>query len=923
MTEEEKAKADEIGKDFYETAPPTGNIRPVAEFEPMESVLIRYPFGIPMNFIATLSQEIKVVTIVENQSEQNTVMTQYENNGVNTDSVSFIHAPTDSYWARDYGPWYIEHGNHEIGIVNFPYNRPRPGDDDIPIVVADSLNVDLFGMDLIHTGGNYMADGRNIAASTNLVIEENPDYSVDEINSLMEDYLGVTTYQLLDDPLGDYIKHIDCWGKFLGVDKVLIGEVPESDPRYEDYESVAEYYENATSAWGTPYEVYRVFTPGGSPATPYTNALILNDRVFVPLTGSQWDDEAIQTYEEAMPGYEIIGVDEQEYNWKNTDALHCRTHEMADRNMLKIKHTPLSGTVENLEEQMIEAKIIPFSNEPVYSDSLKVFYKLNDQNNYSSVKLQNTEGYNYEATIPVPGDYNEVHYYIHAADHSGRSENHPYIGGADPHTFLEAEPPQLITKDTSIYINENGTATLKNKEVVSSASGTCEIVDTSLSKTNFTCSDIGSNQVIVTIEDCNGITSKDTVLINIADTLSPILLTQDTTLELNSEGQASLKGPELVQSAHDNCSVSDTLISQTQFSTADIGTIPVNITLEDHSGNKKSLISEVTVKSNEPPALTLKDKTLGLDINGKAAITKADIIKSASDNHILTDTTITQNTFNCSDTGMNNIIVSITDGAGNTTSEEAEITIEDNISPTFTLINDTVFLDESGVATITASEVLHNVSDNCSLKDTVLSQAEFSEKDLGVVTIDVKVGDQNNNTTIHSAEITVKDTIYPVLSTKNTTVELHKNGNATISSSDVIDEASDNCSLTDTILSQTEFTSADIGENIVEITIKDISDNTVSEEAIIQVEEVTGFNIIAEKEIQIFPNPAKDKLHINSKRNNQIKSITITNLMGKTLINKTNLKNNETIDLTNIEPGYYIVKINTGKNSISRKILKE
>ena len=373
MTEEEKARADEIGRDFFETEPPEGDVRPIAEFEPMESVLIRYPFGIPMDLIAIMSEEILVTTIVANQSQESIVMSQYENNGVNTDNVTFIHAPTDSYWTRDYGPWYVEYGDNEIGIINFPYNRPRPNDNDIPIVVADSLDTELFGMDLIHTGGNYMNDGIASAASTTLVEEENPDYTVEEINQLANDYLGVETYHLNEDPLGEYIEHIDCWAKFLDVDKILIGEVPESDPRYEDFEAVADYYENTTTEWGTTYEVFRVFTPGDYPNTPYTNSLILNDRVFVPLTGSQWDDEAIEAYEEAMPGYEIIGIDDQGFGWENTDALHCRTHEMADRNMLKIKHMPLLGETDDQDEHVIEAEIIPFSGEELYTDLMRVY----------------------------------------------------------------------------------------------------------------------------------------------------------------------------------------------------------------------------------------------------------------------------------------------------------------------------------------------------------------------------------------------------------------------------------------------------------------------------------------------------------------------------------------------------------------------
>ncbi|MEA3504941.1 MAG: agmatine deiminase family protein [Bacteroidota bacterium] len=448
MSEDERGRIDEIGRNFVETDPPTGEVRPVAEFEPMEAVLVRYPFGIPMTLIASLSEEITVTTIVTGQSQENTVLSQYESNGVNTDNCNFVYAPTDTYWTRDYGPWFIEYGDNQFGIVDFPYNRPRPGDDDFPIVIADSLNLELFGMDLIQTGGNYMADGISMAASTELVIEENPTQTEEEIKQKMADYMGVSTYHINDDPLGDYIKHIDCWGKFLDVDKVLIAEVPESDPRYDDYEAVVEYYENATCGWGTPYNVIRVYAPGDYPYTPYSNTLIVNNRVFIPLTGSEWDDEAIATYEEAMPGYEIIGINYD--GWMNTDALHCRTHEIVDRGMLRIKHTPTLGDVDQQNDYIITADIIPHSGETVYADSIRVYYKFNTDEQYTSIIMDNVSGDTYQATISVTDEVSDVYYYIHAADESGRSENHPYIGAPDPHDFhLEASVSANISISTN------------------------------------------------------------------------------------------------------------------------------------------------------------------------------------------------------------------------------------------------------------------------------------------------------------------------------------------------------------------------------------------------------------------------------------------------------------------------------------------
>ncbi len=358
-------------KTFYATDPPEGEIRNVAEFDQMQGVLIRYPFGIPMELIIEMAEDITVLTIVANSSQQQTVTTQYENAGVNLDNCDFLLAPTDSYWTRDYGPWFVFDGNGQPGIVNFPYNRPRPNDDDIPIRVSEYLNIDLYGMDLFHTGGNYMCSGKGISASTDLVWEENTTLTHEEIGDLVNDYLGNELFDVVEDPLGEYIKHIDCWSKYLTPGKVLVGQVPTTDWRYEDFEDAANYFANSLSSYGTPWEVYRVFTPGTYPNTPYTNSLILNNKIFVPQTGSQWDDEAIDAYEAAMPGYEIVGV---MYNgWENTDALHCRTKGIADIGMIYIDHIPTLGSVSYHPEYEISADVIAYSGSNIYADSVLIY----------------------------------------------------------------------------------------------------------------------------------------------------------------------------------------------------------------------------------------------------------------------------------------------------------------------------------------------------------------------------------------------------------------------------------------------------------------------------------------------------------------------------------------------------------------------
>ncbi|KYK20181.1 hypothetical protein AYK24_04080 [Thermoplasmatales archaeon SG8-52-4] len=437
LTLDELQNLDIIGKDFQGTSPPPSPVRMPAEFEPMQGVLIRYPFGISYDVIAEMSEDIEVVTIVASTSEKNYVYSQYQSNGVNVDNCDFLIAPSNSYWTRDYGPWFVFNGDDEQGIVDHIYNRPRPLDDAIPIAFGDWQGIPVYSLSLEHAGGNYMTDGQGNAVSTDLVWTENPGYSHEQIDQLMKNYCGIDNYMVVPDALGDYIKHIDCWAKFLSPDTIMIIKPSTSHSHYQDFEDAVEYFENQTSGYGTPYNVVRIYT---HMSEPYINSLILNNKVLMPVTGSQWDDEAISSYESALPGYEVLGFTG---SWQSTDALHCRAKGIVDRYMLYIEHTPLYGTQTSNDGYIVNATIFPYSGEGLVNSSTGVYWKT-EGGTWDFIEMEGLGNNLFSATIPPQETGTIVYYYIYAEDNSGRSENHPYIGAQMAHTFdayLENNPP--------------------------------------------------------------------------------------------------------------------------------------------------------------------------------------------------------------------------------------------------------------------------------------------------------------------------------------------------------------------------------------------------------------------------------------------------------------------------------------------------
>lgn len=442
LTDEELTRLHEIGRGFIPTAPPTGPIRNCAEWEPSVGVIIRWPLGIPYSLIAEMSEGLTVTTIVGSVTEENQAIAAYTAQGVVMDNTDFIIAPTNSIWTRDYGPWFIFDGTGQLGIVDHIYNRPRPDDDQIPWVIGSLWGMTVYGMSLTHTGGNHMSDGLGRSMSTRLVYDENPSLSHSQIDSIMLAYLG-NEYTVLDYIESGGIHHIDCWAKFLNPTTILIKDVSPSNSSYALLNARAEFLSQQISAWGQPYTIVRVYCPYG---TAYTNSLILNNKVFVPTFGSSYDDSAISVYQNAMPGYEILGFDG---SWYDNDAIHCRAMGVPDRGMLEIRHVPLTTTGDTLNDYLVSVHIVPHSGETLIADSLKIFYQ--SKSTFQSAPLYATAvADSFYGYIPAMKAGTQVQYYIQAADNSGRVETHPYIGQPGAHKFSINEPPQIVSPDSII-----------------------------------------------------------------------------------------------------------------------------------------------------------------------------------------------------------------------------------------------------------------------------------------------------------------------------------------------------------------------------------------------------------------------------------------------------------------------------------------
>ncbi len=432
--------------------------RMVAEWEPMRGVLIRHPFGVPVSLINEMAIDDTVYILVQNSSAQSQANAVLSHISVNMSHVRYITAPTNSHWTRDWGPHSIFVDDAVFGIADpifngYPwvpgrdYERPYEDDDAVNSVLADYFGSILLDFPGYLTGGNFMTDGYGTAFSTAQMVSEN--FSLmpsDQFLQYASNLLGINRYLFTINPELYGIQHIDCWAKLLNEDTVLVKQLPMGHPEYDRAEQIAAQFATTNSSSGRAYRVIRIYcgTYQGNNVAAYTNSLILNSKVYVPLFGIPSDQQALQTYIDAMPGYEIIGFTG---TWYYYDALHCRTMGIADGEMLRIEHQSPPPVTEIIDDTLqIMCRIKSYGGHNLLNSSLVCHYKIGEGSEWSNVVLlpSGVEN-NFSALISGLSNGDILQYWIEAYDVSGRHTKHPIMAPISAHyTQISSTPSSLM-----------------------------------------------------------------------------------------------------------------------------------------------------------------------------------------------------------------------------------------------------------------------------------------------------------------------------------------------------------------------------------------------------------------------------------------------------------------------------------------------
>jgi gliding motility-associated-like protein len=242
-------------------------------------------------------------------------------------------------------------------------------------------------------------------------------------------------------------------------------------------------------------------------------------------------------------------------------------------------------------------------------------------------------------------------------------------------TVKDSTKPNVITQNISVVLDASGTASITAAQINNGSTDNCSIATVTVSPTSFSCVNVGSNTVTLTVTDVNGNIQTGTATVVVTETTKPTVITKNIQVELDANGIATITAAQINNGSTDNCSIATTTVSPSTFSCANIGSNTVTLTVIDASGNFQTGTAIVTIKDSTKPNVIAKDITVVLDTSGNASITANQIDNGSSDNCASLTFTASNLDFNCNNIGANSVILTVKDGSGNTSQGTAIVTI--------------------------------------------------------------------------------------------------------------------------------------------------------------------------------------------------------------------------------------------------------
>ena len=397
-------------------------------------------------------------------------------------------------------------------------------------------------------------------------------------------------------------------------------------------------------------------------------------------------------------------------------------------------------------------------------------------------------------------------------------------------TVIDNLPPTVVTQNATVYLNASGTATITAAQINNGSTDNGGIASMSVTPNTFTCANLGSNNVTLTVTDVSGNSATGTATVTVLDVILPTISAPANVTATTNSGCTATAVTLGTPTTADNCTVVTT--TNNAPTTFPIGTTTVTWTVTDGSGNSASATQTVTVTDVTIPTITAPANVTISANNSCVAINVALGTPTTSDN--CTVASVTNNGLSSYPLGVTTVTWTVTDASGNTATATQTVTVNDTTNPAiFAPAAISIFTDTTSCTATNVVLATPVTLDNCSVA-SVTNNAPLAFP-IGTTTVTWTVTDGSGNTASATQLVSVTDNVLPTVITQNISVPLNFSGQATITAAMINNGSFDNCGIATVTVSPTTFTCANVGPNTVVLTVTDVNGNVATANAIVTI----------------------------------------------------------------------------------------
>ncbi|MEO1785003.1 agmatine deiminase family protein [Thermodesulfobium sp. 4217-1] len=327
----------------------------ISEWEQQDALMLVYPheksdWNDNLLKVRTLYHELikkaikfgKIILIIpENMNYKNEL-------NIDDKNLICIKAKTNDTWIRDNGPIFIKE-NGIFTALNFKFNG---WGNKFNYKLDNDLNNRIFSSNLLAKsvmkknlnfvleGGSIDNNGDGIILTTeNCLLNKNrnPQYSKDAIEGLFYEVFGQNKILWLKNGklMGDHTdSHIDMLAKFVNKDTIVyVKSANRNYPYFNELKLMEEELKDFRDCNDKPFNLVPIILPeikdgqGNYLPATYTNFLIFNSAVVVPIYNSKEDIQAMSVFESIFLNKEIIQIDCR-ILISQGGAIHCTTNNI-------------------------------------------------------------------------------------------------------------------------------------------------------------------------------------------------------------------------------------------------------------------------------------------------------------------------------------------------------------------------------------------------------------------------------------------------------------------------------------------------------------------------------------------------------------------------------------------------------------------